>query len=728
MATSFAPLFAPTVDDTMDITSPAAHNQHDDDIIFDDELIDTDYNDGVALQQPHDDEQMMTDAEHVRPSTATDDMMDDDATVVQREFTEAEMVDTPDLEEEVRQDDDELIDYGDDEYDQPPEVTYQGEVHIADDVQLPNHTDDGGMVQQQLPDDSIVDEEIARASNDADIERSETFHSEHLDESTVEAPVEDAAQLVQDEHVDQSLTIDTTLSASFTEQGPSTPTDTGLHPITLRYGDHVLPLFKSKRQQDGLLKNDNLASLSLAELMKACRSRLAIHFGQAVSETQDVVFRFDNLGLTLAEDSRSAFEVSLKDVLDVYTQLHHNDSSEEAPALAVTLELRFRFASTLEMLKVRAQSGEGMASFGEFAQEILIGDEYVDGVEGEEAEVVEEHSRDATAGLTDGLAAETAAEQVDQDPIAAGQTPALLDDNPGAFEEEVWDVAEQVEATSSVNSTRGDALDGDDGAEELIDYGDDEDESAAVAEHTAQIDEAHLAINDESKLEQRSVREADGEAAEHDAEQEDVVAAPADDGEYEDALADEDDEGNVEASDADADDGQDHVEHLAADAHTIEANDEEDTTADNDDAQPDGAEGQTGEVEDAHEDQDPLEDEDYFDEEHDDDPEAAERSLHDSHTNGEAKADDVASAAPDQTHVHATAPALSPADDVENLFDPEDDIGFDDESTLEHEARRASESHVVAVSPLGSKRTHADAGDEIDFEDDEPESKKVRAV
>jgi hypothetical protein len=93
--------------------------------------------------------------------------------------------------------------------------------------------------------------------------------------------------------------INTNLNASV--DAPSTPTDTGLHPMVIQYGDWEWPLFKSSKQPDGLLKDDNLASVALADLLNNCRSRLALRAGEDISEDQEFVLRFDSTGLTIVE-------------------------------------------------------------------------------------------------------------------------------------------------------------------------------------------------------------------------------------------------------------------------------------------------------------------------------------------------------------------------------------------------------------------------------------------
>ncbi|KAF2726059.1 hypothetical protein K431DRAFT_328 [Polychaeton citri CBS 116435] len=163
---------------------------------------------------------------------------------------------------------------------------------------------------------------------------------------------------------------------------PGTPTDTGLHPMILEYGEFEIPLFKSKHQPDGLLKDDNLASVSLAELMQNCRQRLASKLGIVIPEDQELILRFDNLScnlveaschytdrhvctrLTVVQNTRPAFETSLNDILDVFLQLHRNDGVDDIPHFQLTLTHQVTFSSSLSAFKTAAAGGQGMSVFG----------------------------------------------------------------------------------------------------------------------------------------------------------------------------------------------------------------------------------------------------------------------------------------------------------------------------------------------------------------------------
>ena len=301
-ATAFSSLTVPP-DDTMEMSSPANRDIDDDiDIDFDD------YRGGVQIP---DDDQMLEDVDATRPTTATDDLMEDDAPDDgQVQYGEEEMQDDEGIVPIQQQEDEELIDYGEEELHD----------EAADDFLEANVFDNSADAENEL---EHVDEEIAREPEVAVAELPADEVVLALAEEHMEAPeqavegqgytedalddIDDTLQAEQEQPVDITDQAPTQVCAPInTPLGvqtdtPGTPTDTGLHPMSIRYGDVQMPLFRSKRQLDGLLKDDNLASLSLAELIKNCRQRLAIKIGEDVSEDQELVLGFDGMGLILVE-------------------------------------------------------------------------------------------------------------------------------------------------------------------------------------------------------------------------------------------------------------------------------------------------------------------------------------------------------------------------------------------------------------------------------------------
>jgi hypothetical protein len=307
--TAFGSLTVPPPDDTMEMSSPANRNLDDD--------IDIDFDDYTAAE----DEQMFEDT--TRPPTASDEPMDDEMRLTSGATpAHEELMQDDALHDNIVQEDDELIDYGEDE---------DLQEHTLDNTEIPNLPDEPTAFTEpaveQFDEEIQRPEEIAKATAVAPTE--EVIEVNQLAEQPVTFDDALGAEPAQDSHAEHfTATGDEEQHAGDYEEtypaeegydeqeppaidaaiqtpaeGPNTPTDTGLHPMTVRYGNLQIPLFKSRRQLDGLLKDDNLASLSLAELIKSCRHQLAKKTNEALSEDQEIVLGFDQLALVLVEVS-----------------------------------------------------------------------------------------------------------------------------------------------------------------------------------------------------------------------------------------------------------------------------------------------------------------------------------------------------------------------------------------------------------------------------------------
>ncbi|KAK5128723.1 hypothetical protein LTR85_000056 [Meristemomyces frigidus] len=836
----------------MEVTSPPHSNLYDDiELDFDD----GNFEGGVQLEE---DEHMLTDGEQTRPATATDDMMDDDAQIVEPAAPETAMRDTPDVEQQVpaQQEDEELIDYGDEEYydqhqtedtavEDVAEVDYAqqpGEGALEDvDEEIVRHPEDAGLDQSSvlLTEEPAVRVESADATQTHPSVQDESAYADHAvfagdenafetgdnnDQTLVAEPEADDAQAevaISDlstqvfagdaEALQPPLTIDTT-SGDYVDasaDAPGTPTDTGLHPVTVYYGEHMMPLFKSKRQPDGLLKDDNLASLSLAELMRNCRQRLALKIGN-VPEEQEFTLAFDHMGLMLLENSRAAFEHSLNDVLEVYLQLHHNDGTDDVSPLSITLSHE-QFSSHLALLQQAAASGKGIYDFvprddadeqeyyddeektGEvddsnvFPEEQAGLKQYYDGgenhVSGEytqdqgefEQGYYEEAANRTETGEDDvhhaqqqpGLEADgasgreasndealTTAEEA-QYPAAEDAASADVDNTHGSDHDgdrengepvvslqETHDEVRKAESSASSQTVQGDHANGEYDEDDLIDWDEDSSLTSTTSELPAdgQDDFSTLTEFDdgEAKAGRQSTAESDDDA-QHEVITGDVQKAPEDlagvhaGGQHavaddpqpqilgsEDFLNDDQDQfGNAEGLQREEDQGQ---------KETQEQN--HDDQADTFDEQQD--EFQPGEEEEQyhtahdflngesyeHGPQQQAEDHtgNYGEANHQIDHAGHEDDLYDDFLNGDSYEQEPETYAPQEAHNHS-------------IPDPEDDIGFDDDTTEQHEARKASQHEIAAVtsgSPLGKRsfEQHADL-DDLDF--DEPDLKKVRS-
>jgi len=459
-STMFSALAVP-LEDSMEVSSPGAGFDHD---------IDIEFEDYGARAPSVEDDRMLEDGDQNRPGTANDEEMGDDEHRIDVQHAEEVMRDEPAALEVAQVDeDDELIDYD--------ELDYQTTVPDHDiDTTVPNaDTAIIGSTETVLPQDSNPD----RAEDTEPSDLATTVHSEgqseHVDGEAFAPPASHLSppsashqkdSVAQHEVADEATTARVDLPDSDAQakdvaskvSEPSaaksqdnvesnavndaadefdssvgradhdpTPTDTGLHPMTIRYGDVQLPLFKARTQPDGLLKDDNLASVSLAELFQSCRQELAVVLGDEISQDQDFVLGIDHLGILLVEDSRSSFETSLNDILEVYLHLHQNDGTEDVPPLSLTLSLQLKFASSLALFKEAASQGRGISSFSSLHSADNV-EEYYNDEDEEEAVVDEQQAEAENEANGDGgeeYADEAEAQSGDQD-LAA--TSAQVDD------------------------------------------------------------------------------------------------------------------------------------------------------------------------------------------------------------------------------------------------------------------------------------------------------------
>lgn len=861
-AATFTSLQAPAQDDTMEMSSPANRTYDDDDI-------DIDFDDGTGGVNLTDDERMMEDGEQTRPPTATDDMMEDDVQPpAQLHVQESEMQDDfdPTAYEQANDEDDELIDYGDDEYvdftdfqPQPvveaappaPEIEVTDQAPAGDDVEqvdeeivrepeepVVNH-------EPELVDEVATEEPAQPNGSDAIHAEVSNVHEAHEDAPTVEDPAVNAAETAvtdrvpdtygqedveeatlvatEDETGNAAYADDTAVgrpppaplntSLSFSVDAPGTPTDTGLHPMTLHYGDTTWPLFKSRKQPNGILRDDNLASVSLIDLLAHCKTGLKAKVPD-VSEDQEFSLFFEGLGLTVTEvcgaatcrfsghrltssqNSDSAANTSLDEVLEVYKQLYANDGVQEAeiPTLSLTLSAHLRFSSLFAFYKQGLEAGQGMSAYqpsfdngahedGETGAETTCdndpglsgantGDEYygqeeqTEFVEGEEDangevdyqdydnsyEEVEGNNEEAEGhdqseenadDQVDFTAYEEYAEDAAAEPLAAAEpgyleanndqpteaanqaaeTDALHDEQPANAELGAEATTEGLEGNANVESVassttlRGsntnDAV-GKYSPDDLIDWEDDSPLTTYTSEHGDDDDDlAFLAGLEGDEVEAK--QELDQEPAAYEAGSGEQAVPDADASSQEatgDPLLGSTNPGHGEASQPT--DGDQHQQ--AATEHE-EAVDEEQLYGDDDAYDLNGEAFESDDqpfnpADDTFDDQQPHQ-------------EPTETVLNGEHRE-QATGHEVATGqAPEEA-----AKAQDGLDDFDEEPPPipdDDSIDFDDDTTEQHEARKASQVHVSPsgnASPSGKR-----SFDETETADgvDERELKKARS-
>ncbi|KAF2860175.1 hypothetical protein K470DRAFT_258144 [Piedraia hortae CBS 480.64] len=382
-ATAFSALSIPCLpDDSMDLSSPGRQSDHDEIVLDFDEAENCNEAEG---------ERMLTDSEPTQPMADVDDVMYDDdepadETMMQEAMDEAA--------NEATVEDEELIDFEDDPLTEA--LIQQGMAlrtmteagMTLPEIEKRETTPPAPALESRLrtltPEQhsSPPRTEVANISDHSDVRQEgheigitdSRAHSDEVQPSHKRGDGEGASREgedVQKHHSDdqQRLWTDSetkqfSLPVCRTPDNPAetpgSPTDTGLHPMIICCGELTLPLFKSKHQINGLLTDDNLANLSLNELIRHCKKKLVRRIG-SFSEEFDTNLAFGSLGLSVSETSSAAFQYSLHDVLEIYLKLHQNDDTGDAPCLSLTLA-QDPFISHFAFLKQAVELGQGMSS------------------------------------------------------------------------------------------------------------------------------------------------------------------------------------------------------------------------------------------------------------------------------------------------------------------------------------------------------------------------------
>ncbi|KAK5684936.1 hypothetical protein LTS10_003011 [Elasticomyces elasticus] len=868
MATTapFLPLSVPAPEVTMDISSPQ-NQMHDHDIELD--FGDGEYDGGVDLL----DDAMLTDGEQPRPQTgATDDVMEDD---VHQDAPEAEMQDTP-VEQPPAHDqyDEELIDYGDEEdldttimnaeegFNTFHEQQIDGAEKFSEEiVRLPEEPKfEQPEIGEDFPSYELVHDAAAHDPTDDTAADEATYddaqaeqHPADLTNGDVDDltyPAEETGKTLE-QIAHPTMTIDTTSNSL--ADGPASPTDTGLHPVMLYYSEHSMPLFRSKHEPEGLLKNDNLVNVHLHDLMAGIRDLLVQMLGEdAVPEARDFTLSFDGLGLMLPAESTSAFQTSLKDVLDMYLMLWQNDGEQEVPPLSIVLTTQ-GFSGQFAMLKQAAETGTGMSQLmpkgvEEEVEEYDEVEEHENGDDEERYRRYLEQQQQADLAEGESLAPEEGHEYQQEeeyyegDETAAENTevvPALQEDENDYGEEDEYDQNGETNNHTHVEVPL--AQESEDAYQQEEEYHEGEeyhdDDAQHYGESHDQVQASHAVPEPEAEQYAKGAEQLDQdfehEVAAEEAYDEDVeqvadesndgiergaiehnspepVAAAADQsngteedlcgelpkavsiassetfkgdvakehaGEYhEDDLIDWDDDSSLTHLSSElAVDDQDEFAMLlkeyeaddakaALDAQTKnydghgDAHDEQTLAAQNDvsdelnlDSEDFPETHEANDVHAQHDGADDLEQHEHNEENFDqaDTYEEQQEAAYEGH--GEDEQYHAAHEFDDggdyehglerqpngEEHAGETKHVAAVTDHdghngtiVDEPINFDDDIGFDDETTEQHEARKASESGFVANgtdSPLGKRTFDEHADDDLYSDDDEPDLKKVRA-
>ncbi|KAJ4320946.1 hypothetical protein N0V94_003122 [Neodidymelliopsis sp. IMI 364377] len=293
--------------------------------------------------------------------------------------------------------DEDLIDYSDDEAQQPvkmqspsvheDDADVQVTFDIDEDVSVPvDHHED---VQPQgeaqpLVATEVIDAEVqihqdGVAETDVPHEATSPVHQaqspvelqEDDDEDKhVHADDDDGGVLLpadEQSHNDHDNTVESQedvqqAAADAEENHHSVEQQIELRPVTVNYAGNDLWLFKQHDLDDSgdyLLEDMSVAKSSMSGLFQACRASL----GDDVSDDFEIGLRFDHLhNLELYEDNTACVAVSLERLVGLYYTLQAQDGNDDPECFYITLQFRPRFATLLADVAHYADQGSGYST------------------------------------------------------------------------------------------------------------------------------------------------------------------------------------------------------------------------------------------------------------------------------------------------------------------------------------------------------------------------------
>ncbi|KAL4934498.1 uncharacterized protein BDV17DRAFT_8686 [Aspergillus undulatus] len=257
--------------------------------------------------------------------------------------------------------------YLDETQNKPPPVTEQA----ADDLdgKKPVEESETAHVEPRHPEDS------ARDTNEVDEQtpqtEPQTTHSEHQEPSEdlqkpdqedgdldkVQSSNDDRGETEVDLQKEQSVAESSVQKA---EQDHESIEDTSLHPVKVYYQQNEISLFPPREGDSSetfFLEDEGFAYENFGTLFGACREVLQSH----IVDNEVLIIDIEALGFQLTEDMRETYSFNLKQIVDVYLQLCHNDGIEEPEALYLTLTTKRTAAEELSELMLAASEGKGLS-------------------------------------------------------------------------------------------------------------------------------------------------------------------------------------------------------------------------------------------------------------------------------------------------------------------------------------------------------------------------------
>lgn len=254
---------------------------------------------------------------------------------------------------------------------QPAEEPETVHVEPQDSEELANNTNRAEQTEQA----EQAEPQPLHNSNDQDnpedlqngTDEGEPGQTQSSNDECRESEVESREQLQVSESNDQE-----------TEQGHESTDTSSLHPVKVYYQDNEISLFPPREgdaSETFFLEDEGLAYESFGKLFGACREVLKNH----ITENEVLVIDIETLNFQVTEvsqpmlmfyvqpadeecqDSLETHNFTLKQIIDVYLQLCHNDGIVEAEALYLNLSTKLTLAAELSELLIAASEGKGLS-------------------------------------------------------------------------------------------------------------------------------------------------------------------------------------------------------------------------------------------------------------------------------------------------------------------------------------------------------------------------------
>ncbi|KAI4223923.1 MAG: hypothetical protein LQ349_007338 [Xanthoria aureola] len=148
-----------------------------------------------------------------------------------------------------------------------------------------------------------------------------------------------------------------------------------VHPVTVKYQDREMYLFPPTEEQKDhdkyFLPDESLAAEGIQSLFQGFRDYL----GESISDMEELEIKFDDLDLWISESNIDTANITLVHILDIYCQLHCNESDDPPESMHLTLLTNARFADKLKNLADLATQCVGLSQLAYAYEEDLSADD-----------------------------------------------------------------------------------------------------------------------------------------------------------------------------------------------------------------------------------------------------------------------------------------------------------------------------------------------------------------